>query len=134
MFQIGEVIEIGNLPIVPPIELLGGKTMNGKVPLISRDWVQYSFKNLVDRQMSKRRRDERRLAEQRTTKHQFEARKPCVADARNYRIARKFPVSAAAQLDWETIIPAGRPIFGSAWLKKFREDQFKHWLTVKQGS
>jgi hypothetical protein len=37
--------------------------------------------------MGERRRDERRLAEQRTTKHQFQARKSCVADARSYRIA-----------------------------------------------
>lgn len=106
--------------------------MNGKVPLISRDRIQDSFKTLVDRQMRKRRRDERRLAEQRATKHQFEARKSCVADARSYRIAREFPVSAAAQLDWKALIPAGRPnMLGSAWLKKFRGDQFRHWLTAK---
>jgi hypothetical protein len=114
---------------------VGGKTVNGKVPLISRDWIQDSFKTFVYRQMRKRRLDERRLAEQRTTKHQFEARKSCVADARSYRIAREFPLSAAAQLDWKTLIPASRSnIFGSAWLKKFRDDQFTHWLTGKQAS
>jgi hypothetical protein len=106
--------------------------MNGNLPLISKDWVQDSFKTFVDRQMRKRRRDERRLAEQRATKHQFEARKSCVADARSYRVAREFPVSAAAQLDWKALIPAGRiNKFGSAWLKKFRDDQLKHWLTAK---
>jgi hypothetical protein len=106
--------------------------MNGKVPLISRDWIQDSFKTFVYRQIRKRRREERRLAEQRTTKHQFEARKSCIADARSYRVAREFPLSAAAQLDWKNLIPARRPsLLGNAWLKKFRDDQFRHWLTAK---
>jgi hypothetical protein len=109
--------------------------MNEKVPLISRDWIQDSFKTFVYRQMRKRRLDERRLAEQRTTKHQFEARKSCVADARSYRIAREFPVSVAAQLTWKALIPPRRlNLFGSAWLKKFLDDQLKHWLTAKQAS
>jgi hypothetical protein len=82
-----------------------GKTMNEKVPLIGRDWMQNSFKTLVYRHLRKQRRDERRLAEQRTTKHQFEASKSCVADARSYRVAREFPRSVAAQLDWKTLIP-----------------------------
>jgi virulence-associated protein VapD len=47
--------------------------------------------------MGERRRDERRLAEQRTTKHQFQAIKSCVADARSYRIARRLPLLAAAR-------------------------------------
>jgi hypothetical protein len=102
--------------------------MTGKVPLIGRAQVRDGFKTLVNRQIRKQRRDERRLAEQGTIKHQLEARKSCVADARSYRIAREFPVLAAAQLDWKTLIPARRPnIFGSAWLKKFRDGQLKHW-------
>ena len=52
----------------------------GKLHLI--DWDRDSFKALVGRKMGERRRDKRRLAEQRTTKHQFQARKSCVADAR----------------------------------------------------
>lgn len=108
--------------------------MNGKVPLIGRDRIPNSFQTLVDLQIRKYRRDERRLAEQRTTRHQVEARKSCVADARSYRIAREFPMPAAAQLDWKNLIPIRRPLFGSAWLKKFRDDQLKHWLSAKQAS
>jgi hypothetical protein len=86
-----------------------------------------SLKTFVYRQLRKRRRVERLLAEQRTTKHQLEARKSCVADARNYRIAREFPISAVAQLDWEAIFSRHRSnIFGSGWLKKFRDDHRKY--------
>jgi hypothetical protein len=49
----------------------------------------------VDSKTCEQRRDERRLAEQRTTKHQVEARKSCIADSRTYRIAREFPLSIA---------------------------------------
>lgn len=106
--------------------------MNGKVLSPGRDRIPVSLKTLVYRQLRKRRRDDREFAELRTTKHQLEARKSCVVDARTYRIAREFPVSATAQLDWKALIPAGRPNkFGSAWLKKFRDDHFKHWLTAK---
>jgi hypothetical protein len=106
--------------------------MKGKVLLMGRDRFPDSLKTFVYRQLRKRRRDERELAELRTTKHQLEARKSCVVDARKYRIAREFPISAAAQLDWKAIVPSRPPnIFGSAWLKKFRDDHFKHWLTAK---
>lgn len=106
--------------------------MNEKVSLIDRDWVQDSFKTLVYRQLRKHRGDERQLAEQRTTKHQFEASNSCVADARNYRVAREIPRSIAAQLDWKALIPTRRSKFRIAWLKKFRNDQAKQWLTAKQ--
>ena len=76
--------------------------MTGKVPLIGLGGVRDDFKILVDQQIRKQRWNERRLAEQRTTKHQLHARKSCVVDARNYRIARKFPMSGAAKLDWKT--------------------------------
>ena len=46
-----------------------------------------SFKALVDRNIRDRRRDERRFAEHRKIKYQFQARNSCVADARNYRVA-----------------------------------------------
>ena len=106
--------------------------MNGKVLLMGRDLIPDSLKTFVYRQLRKRRWDERELAELRTTKHQLEARKSCVADARNYRIAREFPISAVAQLDWKTIVPTHRPnIFGTAWLKKFGDDHLKHWLSAK---
>lgn len=109
--------------------------MNGKILSIGRDLIHDNFKTFVNRQIRKRRRDERRFAEQRITKHDFQARKSCVADARSYRIAIEFPLSSAAQLDWKAVTPARRPnIFGGHWLKKFREDQLKHWLTVKQAS
>jgi len=67
--------------------------------LFSRDWVEHSFKALVDRRIRERRGEERQLAEQRTTKHHFQARKSCIADARSYRIARRLPLVAAAQFD-----------------------------------
>jgi len=99
--------------------------MKGKPPLIGRDRVQDDFKTLVDRHIRKHRRDERRLAEQRTTRHRLEARKSCVVDARRYRILRKFPLSAAAKLDWKTLIPArGLNISGSIWLQKFRDASY----------
>src|SRR5213080_2779170 len=113
-------------------KLFGGKTMNGKVLLMDRDRIPDSLRTFVYRQLRKRRWDERQLAEQRTTKHYLEARKSCVADARNYRIAREFPISAIGQLDWKAIISSRRSnIFGSAWLKKFRDDHLKHWLPAK---
>jgi len=108
--------------------------MKGKLPLIGQDQVPDSLKTLVYRHLRKRRWDERQLAEQRTTKHQVESRKSCTADARTYRIAREFPMSAADQLDWKDLVPAHRPLFGSAWLKKFRDDQLRHWLTANQAS
>ena len=63
--------------------------MNERLPLIGRVWIRGSLKTFVDRKIRERRRGERRLAEQRTTKHQLLARNSCVADARSYRIARR---------------------------------------------
>jgi hypothetical protein len=54
----------------------------------------------VDRRVRERRREELQFAEQRTTKHRLQARKSCIADARSYRVARQFPMSAVAELDW----------------------------------
>jgi hypothetical protein len=65
-------------------------TMNSKKPHLVVDGpVARSFKTLVDRTIRKQRREERRLAEQRTTKYRFQARKSCIPDARSYRIARR---------------------------------------------
>jgi hypothetical protein len=102
-----------------------------KLHVIGRD--RDSFKTLVDRKIRERGRDERRLAEQRSTKHQLRARNSCVADARSYRVARRLPAPpAAAQFDWKTLIPlAGLNKVRSAWLKKFRDNQFERWLTSK---
>ena len=100
-----------------------------KLHLIGRD--RDSFKTLVDRKIRERGRDERQLAEQRSTKHQLQARKSCVADARSYRVARRLP-ALAAQFDWKTLIPvARRKKVRSAWLKKFRDHQLERWLTSK---
>ena len=94
--------------------------MNGKLLLIGRNQVGSSFKTLVDRKVRERRGDERRLAEQRTTKHQFQSRKSCISDARSYRVARRLPLPAA-RFDWRTLIPAdGLNKLRSVWLKKFR--------------
>jgi tRNA U38,U39,U40 pseudouridine synthase TruA len=97
--------------------------------LIARKPLQGPFKNLVDRTIRERRRDERRVAEQRGTKHQLQARKSCVADARSYRIARRLPVPVTAQFEWKTLIPLEQlNKVGSACLKKLGDHQFKHWL------
>ena len=56
-----------------------------KLLLIGRD--RDTFKTLADCKIRERRRDERRLVEHRTTKHQLQARSSCVADARSYRVA-----------------------------------------------
>ena len=73
--------------------------MNGKFGLFGRDQIENSFMHLVDRSIRKQRREERRLAEQRATKHGFQARKSCVADARSYRVARRLALLAIAQFD-----------------------------------
>ncbi len=68
--------------------------------LNGRNQLDGIFMALVNRETRKRRRNERRFAEQRTTRHQIQARNSCIADARNYRVARQFPMSAIAELDW----------------------------------
>jgi hypothetical protein len=77
--------------------------MNGKFLLFGRDEIENSFMHLVDRSIREQRREERRLAERRATKHRFQARKSCVADARSYRVARRLPVLAVAQFDGGTV-------------------------------
>jgi hypothetical protein len=104
--------------------------MNGKVLLFGRP-RQDDFGFLLHRQMRKQRRNDRQLAEQCTTKHQLEARKSCVADARSYRVARQFPLSAIGHLDWKNLIPASWPKFGSDWFNKFREHQLRRLLNTK---
>ena len=76
--------------------------MKGKFPLFGRDDIVNSFMHLVDRSLRKQRREQRRLAEQRATKHRLQARKSCIADARSYRVARRMPVLAVAQFDRAT--------------------------------
>ena len=106
--------------------------MNGKFSLFGEDDIENSLVRFADRKVSEQRRDERRFAEQRTTKHRVQARNSCVADARSYRIARRFPLLAVAQFDWNPLIPIRRTyLFGIGWLKKLRN---KHWLTAKQAS
>ncbi len=70
--------------------------MNEKFLLIGSGRIRGSFKNFVDREIRERRRGERRLTEQRTTKHQLLARNSCVADARSYRMARQLPFKSFA--------------------------------------
>ena len=48
--------------------------MNGKFLLFGRDEIDNSLIRFVDRKIGEQRRDERRLAEQRTTKHRIQAR------------------------------------------------------------
>ncbi len=73
--------------------------MNEKFLLIGSGRIRGSFKNFVDREIRERRRGERRLTEQRTTKHQLLARNSCVADARSYRIARRLPFKKFAVIN-----------------------------------
>jgi len=64
--------------------------MNSKKPHLFVDGrVEHIFKTLVDRTIRKQLCDERRLAEQRTTKYRFQARNSCIPDARSYRVARR---------------------------------------------
>jgi hypothetical protein len=65
--------------------------------LFARDRVGYRFRALVDRTIREKHREERRLAEQRATKHRFQARNSCILDGRNYRIARRLLLFARAQ-------------------------------------
>ena len=83
--------------------------MNGKSLLFGRDEVEASIMRFVRRKMRELRRDERRLAEQRTTKHQVQARKSCIADARSYRLARRLPVLAVAQFHGRKLHLPPRP-------------------------
>jgi hypothetical protein len=62
-----------------------------------RDRVGYRFRALVDRTIHEQHREDRRLAEQRATKHQFHARNSCILDGRNYRFARELFLFARAQ-------------------------------------
>ena len=65
--------------------------------LFARGPGEFSFMALVDRTIREQNREERRLAEQRATKHQFQARKSCILDGRNYRIARRLFLLPTAQ-------------------------------------
>ena len=70
-------------------------SLNGH--LFARGRVQYSFRALIDRTIREQNREERRLAEQRATKHQFRARNSCILDGRNYRFARRLLLFPRAQ-------------------------------------
>ena len=65
--------------------------------LFARTRVEFSFRALVDRTISEQNREERRLSEQRPTKHQFRARNSCIMDGRNYRFARRLLLFPRAQ-------------------------------------
>ena len=65
--------------------------------LLARDRVEFNLGTFVDRTVREQRREERRLAEQRATKHQFRARSSCILDGRNFRIARRLLSLARAQ-------------------------------------
>ena len=74
--------------------------MNGsKLHLFSQDWIEHGFRMLVSRNIRERRQQERQLAEQRSTKHQLQAIKACIADERSYRVARTLRPLARARFD-----------------------------------
>jgi hypothetical protein len=70
---------------------------NAKSHLFARPQIEYSFGALIDRTIRERRCQERRLAEQRSTKYRFQARNSCILDGRNFRIARRLLLLARAQ-------------------------------------
>jgi len=70
-----------------------------KLQSFSQGWIEHSFKALVDRNLRELRRAERQLADQRTTKHQLQARNSCIADAQSYRVARRLRLLTKAQFD-----------------------------------
>jgi len=112
--------------------MIWGEVMIGKFLLFGRDETESSLIRFADRKISEQRRDERRYAEQRTTKYRVQARNSCVADARSYRVARRFPLLAIAQFDWKALIPTRRTyLFGIGWRQKHRNE---HWLTAKPAS
>ena len=65
--------------------------------LFARARVGYSFRGILDRTIREQNREEQRLAEQRATKHQFQARNSCTLDGRNYRLARRLLLFPKAQ-------------------------------------
>jgi len=65
--------------------------------LFGRGRIEYNFGALIDRTLRERHREEWRLAEQRATKHRFQARNSCVLDGRNYRMARRLLSLVRAQ-------------------------------------
>src|SRR5215469_11171116 len=74
------------------------RTMNiAKGHSFGRDRVGYNFRALVDRTLREQRCEERRLAEQRSTKHRFQATNSCILNGQNYRIARRLLLLATAQ-------------------------------------
>ena len=70
---------------------------SAKSHLFARGRVEYRFRALVDWTIRDQRRQEHRLEEQRGTKHQLQARNPCIFDGRNYRVARRLLMFAKAQ-------------------------------------
>src|SRR6476660_9058899 len=79
------------------------QTMNyAKGPLFAQTRIEFSFRALVDRTIREQNREDRRLAEQRPTKHQFRARNSCILDGRNYRFARRLLLFPRAQFLLET--------------------------------
>jgi len=82
--------------------------MNGALLLFDGNQIESSLQRLVDREGRVQRRNERRLAEQRITKHQSQAIKSCIADARSYRIARRLPVLAVAQFHGRPLNPRAK--------------------------
>ena len=73
--------------------------MNWNFRLFGRGWVEHRFRTLVARELREQHRKERQLAQGRTTKHRLQARMSCIADARNYRVARQVPILATARFD-----------------------------------
>ncbi|HZS46367.1 MAG TPA: hypothetical protein VFC63_14930 [Blastocatellia bacterium] len=109
--------------------------MNTNSLLFNDGEIESTLTRFANRKFNEQRRDERRLAEQRVTKHRFKARKSCVADARSYRVAGGVPGHAMAHFDWKGLSPVGRTdLLARRWFKKVRDAFVKQWLSAKQTS
>src|SRR4029077_16581498 len=78
--------------------LLELQTMNYATGrLFTRVRFEYSLRTIITQTIREQNREEQRLAEQRATKHQFQARNSCILDGRNYRLARRLLLFPRAQ-------------------------------------
>ena len=109
--------------------------MNTNSLLFNDGEIDGTLVRFANRKFTEQRHDERRLAEQRVTKHRFQARKSCVADARSYRVARRFPGHAIPHFGWKDLSPVRRAdLLARRWFKKVRAVIVKQWLSAKQTS
>ena len=95
--------------------------MNGKFLLFGRDETENSLIRFADRKISEQRRDERRFAEQRTTKHRVPGKK--LVHCRRAQLSRCSTISGASHSPIRlesSNSQAQTYLFGIGWLKQLR--------------